>query len=486
MAKQWQACSFREFQADFKVPTIDRDAWTSLFADALDLARYDQTALERSEVAVVSSGSTFGLRLAELRRDFDHWPLVRSNLDAPGWLEALSSDPDSAAADVYFAVSRGFCVLSPEDADSFPQTATDNYRSAEENREAVDKEIARLLQFGFIGLWDEVAAEIGSSAAAPTVTLAIGAFFRKGKVRIVIDGSAPKGRSVNDAMEPPDTVLPNIAMAMAAMTVGGSAWKADFTDAFLQSALHPSSVPLCGIKWGGKVYAYRRLGFGFRSGPSHQQSVTLAVVRALTRRLQTAGLSTAVPPTLDHVYPHLKAVPPCLDRVNALLAFLDDVGGFCSSIDAAWFSFAHYLLLCRDLSLAVAFKPGKTDDPRSVLHYLGFNCHSSAGYISLDDNRLEELRQKMAAISLADSVSVRDILSLAGVLIFCSVVIPLGRTHYRSLFEAVTALGPRPSMRDHVVISPAIRDSIEMWSQLLSLLNGRSAMAPILRATVPG
>ena len=131
MAKQWQACSFREFQADFEVPTIDRDAWTSLFADALDLARYDQTALERSEVAVVSSGSTFGLRLAELRRDFDHWPLVRSNLDAPGWLEALSSDPDSDAADVYFAVSRGFCVLSPEDADSFPQTATDNYRSAE-------------------------------------------------------------------------------------------------------------------------------------------------------------------------------------------------------------------------------------------------------------------------------------------------------------------------------------------------------------------
>ena len=108
MAKQWQACSFREFQADFEVPTIDRDAWTSLFADALDLARYDRTALERSEVAVVSSGSTFGLRLAELRRDFDHWPLVRSNLDTPGWLEALSSDPDSAAADVYFAVSRGF------------------------------------------------------------------------------------------------------------------------------------------------------------------------------------------------------------------------------------------------------------------------------------------------------------------------------------------------------------------------------------------
>ena len=72
--------------------------------------------------------------------------------------------------------------------------------------------------------------------------------------------------------------------------------------------------------------------------------------------------------------------------------------------------------------------------------------------------------------------SVRDILSLAGVLVFCSVVVPLGRTHYRSLFEAVAALGPRASMRDQVVVSAAIRDSIDMWSQLLGLLNARSAL----------
>jgi hypothetical protein len=106
---------------------------------------------------------------------------------------------------------------------------------------------------------------------------------------------------------------------------------------------------------------------------------------------------------------------------------------------------------------------------------LGFNCHSSAGYISLDDSRLAELRQKMSDISLADSVCVRDVLSLAGVLVFCSVVIPLGRTHYKSLFDAVSALGPRPSMRDRVVVSAAIRlcrlsDSIRIVLPISSFL----------------
>eukprot|EP01043_Picozoa_sp_COSAG02_P074253 COSAG02_NODE_14784_length_1236_cov_11.942832_2_plen_96_part_00 len=90
---------------------------------------------------------------------------------------------------------------------------------------------------------------------------------------------------MNDAMEPPPTVLPTIVMAMASMTYKGWGWKADVTDAFLQTCLQPSSVPLCVIEWRGQLFAYTRLGFGFRSGPSHQQSLTLSVVRALPKQL---------------------------------------------------------------------------------------------------------------------------------------------------------------------------------------------------------
>ena len=70
--------------------------------------------------------------------------------------------------------------------------------------------------------------------------------------------------------------------------------------------------------------AFRRLGFGFRSGPSQQQSSTIAVVRALSRRLVAAGLNTANPPAMNHIYPEPRAASHGMHFVNALLAFLDD------------------------------------------------------------------------------------------------------------------------------------------------------------------
>ena len=41
----------------------------------------------------------------------------------------------------YFVISRGFCILPPELAASFPSNDADNYRSAEDNDEEVDAEI---------------------------------------------------------------------------------------------------------------------------------------------------------------------------------------------------------------------------------------------------------------------------------------------------------------------------------------------------------
>lgn len=491
VAQSWSDTPFATFKREFRKPgirglSVDYKAWQEFFKDAFEVSSLDWDTLEATEAEICASASPFGQRLQELRSQHSDWPFVAGNLNLAAWLRVLSEDEAPPAADVYFSLSRGLAVLPPELAQSFPATQTANYQSALEHAEVVDAEVDRLQRLGFLQDWDQALAELGLDPDTPPNVLAIGAVLRKGKVRIVVNASAPRGRSVNDAMEPPPTVLPSIVTAMAAMTHHGWAWKADFTDAFLHTCLHPSSVPLCVIEWKGQLLAYRRLGFGFRSGPSHQQSMTLCVVRALTRRLRRAGVTTATAPSLDHLYPRISAASPNRDRVNALVAFLDDVGCFTSSRATAWYSFAAYLLLCRELSLGVALKQGKTDGPRQLLHYLGFDCDMVNDVISLHTERLEALRAKMEAISLAESVSVREVLSLIGVLVFCSVVIPLGKTHYHALQDAVVALGPRRSMSSLVQVSAAMRDSISMWAKLLSLLNARSARAPILRATVPG
>lgn len=79
--------------------------------------------------------------------------------------------------------------------------------------------------------------------------------------------------------------------------------------------------------------------------------------------------------------------------------------------------------------------------------YLGILCDCKRGIVSLDKERVQELQQKMAAIQIGDSLSVREVQSLIAVLVFCSVVIRLGRVHYNALIDVVAALGPHPRPR---------------------------------------
>ena len=489
-ARFW--CSLRypdflaELGASFDKICFDRDAWSSLFDKALCTDDPDLLKLDAQEVDICSSGSAFGRRLNELRQEHEDWPFIVGNLSISDWLRVLSDDEDPQAADVYFAISRGFTVLPPELAADFKASATKNYGSALENMEAVDAEIFRLKMAGFIGDFHEVLSEMDLDPDTVPNILAIGAVLKKGKVRIVIDGSMPRGSSINDAIDPADTLLPSITMAIAAMTRYGAMWKSDFTDAFLQHVLHPSSVRLCCVEWRGKLYAYRRLGFGFRSGPTFQQSVTICIVRALTRRLRRGGLHTAEPPSVAHKYPHIEAKTSGKHFVNAVLAFLDDVGGFCSAQGPAWFSFCQYLLLCKELSIAVSFKPGKTEPPSSRMIYLGIVCDCQQGIVYLDEDRVRDLQERIANVKISETLTVVELQSLTGILVFCSVVIRLGRLHYHALIDAVTKLGPHPRPSAPVKIKPAIVSNLEMWQQLLQALNFRSARALIDTPRVPG
>ena len=243
-AKFWTALSFSEFVPELgaalrKDPALplNRSAWTKHFADGFDIQELDEDALISAEDAIIASGSAFGVRLQELRLEYEDWPFMVGNLDCAAWLRNLCSDPDPAAANVYFTVTRGFTLLPPHVAATFPRQHMEAYGSALDNAAAVDAELERLLQRNFIDKWDVIAAELGlPPGSSPTMILPIGVVLKKGKTRIIIDGSAGNP-SVNETQEPPDTVLPNMLMAMAAMTNNGFAWCSDYTDAFCQTVV---------------------------------------------------------------------------------------------------------------------------------------------------------------------------------------------------------------------------------------------------------
>ena len=391
-AKLWVRSPFSDFLPELACASdvqLDREAWTKAFDDRKAQPRTPLAALEAAERDCVASGSPFGARLGELRAERADWPFMRSDLRSDAILALLRDDPEPATADVYWSVSRGVSLMSPTEAAAFPSVSVDNYASAHEHSAKVSAEVERLLKHGFIAPWDTVRAELGLPAGArPAATLAIGAVERNGKIRIVIDGSAPRGRSVNDSIDPAATVLPSITLAMLAMSQHGLSWRADLEDAFLQSALAAHSVPLSAIRWKGTLYGYRRLGFGFKSGPTHQQSLSVAVLRAVVRRLRSNGLFAAAVAGCDQKYPDTVPRHNSKTRhaVLGMPAFLDDFAGFSTTSAAAWYSFATFLVTALEINLRVSFKPGKTESPASTMEYLGSYCSYSLAASSIFKN----------------------------------------------------------------------------------------------------
>ena len=120
-----------------------------------------------------------------------------------------------------------------------------------DERPAVEIELLRLLDKGILGEWSVVRDELNLAPDSdPQMVLALGVVFRKGKTRLIIDGSAGDP-SINSLQVPPDTVLPDIFVTMLAMSMYGYGWKADYEDSFCQHVLELSSQRICAIKWTG-------------------------------------------------------------------------------------------------------------------------------------------------------------------------------------------------------------------------------------------
>ena len=488
LARFWVSRPFSDFLPETADPSLKRAAWQHAFESASAVSSSSSSTLEAEE-RILNLTSPFATRLRHLRTQHHDWPFMASGFNSPALLDLLHDDTDPASADAYWSVTRGVSLLPPECAASRPRTQVDNYASATEHAARVTAELDRLTKRGFVAPWSQICLENGwPPDRAPNAILAIGAVERNGKIRITYDGSAPRGRSVNDAMVPEPTVLPSITYAMSAMSHLGLQWRSDLEDAFLQSALAEHSIPLSAIRWNGKLLAYRRLGFGFKKGPTHQQSLSLAILRGVVRRLRARGLFVGpvaagdqVPPALPH-----KTIKRKRHAVTTIPCFLDDFAGFATTRHAAWYSFALFLLTCVSIGLRVSMKPGKTEAPAARMTYLGFEIDSGRMVIFLDDARVNRIRATLQSLVGRPHCRLGELLSLIGTLVFCATVIRLGKTHYRPLINLTVQQKRSYQPRRLIPLSSAAREAILMWDKLLRTLNVRSACTVISRRRVPG
>ena len=481
------------------VGCVDDYDVAALFApsDDDDWREQDLRAHER-RVLAARRQPAFCDRLAELLAEHPTLPLVRSAARLHWWLDELAQDPEAEAASYYFTLSRGFFLL-PLGTD-FPRYWGSNYASCNAATAEIDREFARICAKKIIAPWHIVAAEAGlSHLERPDNIMSISVVLKRGKTRVVIDASRPDGASLNDLADLPPTRLANIFMAMRAFCRTGQFWLADEEDAFYQSPLSYDSRRLAGICWRGQIYAFRRSFFGFKAAPHLQQTQSIALIRITTRRLRRRGLPCGDPPGWDLCW--ASANPDTVttarrgertdeqpegrgadvynrggshhsDALVTILGYLDDFWGSASTPRSAAFSFLHFLAVCH--AAGIRLKPSKVVPPTRRGLYLGVWCDLDNMTVSIDSDRVADLTDKLLRLLALDSVTVGDLMSVVGVLVFCAIIIPAARCFYRRLLDALRVDNARRHRFRRLRWTPGMREDVELWLQILRRYNGRA------------
>lgn len=420
---------------------------------------------------------------------------------------AATEDPDlgmaRTAAHVYLSLRSGFDVLPPGTPVHCP-TDTANYRSVEDNIDAVRAEMARLLAAGHLVTFAEAQRRFPSlrRLSQPEHIMALGAVVKRRpdgtlKTRMVVDPSRataatpphPLALSLNDHLAElnliPPTRLPTVHQAARALSRNCYAFRCDAVDAYMQTKHSVDSLRLVGVRFEGTVYVYNSCCFGLAHMPSYQQTLAVLVSRIVMRRWADRGLDVGPKPS----YQHSQEWPTPGDGKVHLLAYIDDwLAINFPSQQTADIAYKIFLDTAAELGLQLQYAESKTVPPANTgTEFLGVILSPRSMTLSLSAERISRMEHDLASLQMANSCNVGELQRLVGVYSFAVVVFSLCRPYLRQLLNVLRSLGPRPSRFRRVTLTPEARADIEMWLRILRVmqLNSRPVRGvPLHRSTM--
>ena len=232
---------------------------------------------------------------------------------------------------------------------------------------------------------------------------------KSGKWRLIIDLSAPEGRSVNDGIEPELCSLSYVNVDEAAVAIrkagrGAFLAKVDIKQAYRIVPVHPEDRPLLGMVWEGALFVDAALPFGLRSAPK----IFTALADALEWLARQEG-------------------------VESLMHYLDDYLLIAKTEEEC--RDALHKLLCLFGRLKVPVAPEKLEGPGTMLRFLGIEINTKEMSLWLPAEKLAELRLLVANWLGRKCCTVRELESLVGKLQHASKVVRPGRTFLRRMFK---------------------------------------------------
>ena len=266
-----------------------------------------------------------------------------------------------------------------------------------------------------------------------------------GRFRLIVDLSAPRGDSVNDAINPEHCSLHYISVREAAKMValcgpGTLLAKLDLKSAYRQVPVHPADQHLLGIQWQGDTFVDKALPFGLRSAPI----IFTAVADGLAWAFQQEGI------------------------IN-VIHYLDDFLLWARAGEDLSTPLQLAIALCDQLGLPTA--PEKVEGPSSVLTFLGIVIDTNRQELRLPQAKLYKLRQRLDWFSGRRNATRHQLESLVGLLNHAASVIPPGRLFTNHLLD-VLKIRREPHQR--VRLTSGCRADISWWTLLAPAWNGVS------------
>ena len=216
----------------------------------------------------------------------------------------------------------------------------------------------------------------------------------------------------------------------------------DFSDAYFHIPIHPRSRKYLGFFLNSKAYQFTALPFGLATAPLEFTKVVKEV------KLMAQARGIRIHQYLDWL---LRAPDPgtCQQNTQTLLA------------------------LCRELGWVVNMKKSELV-PQQIFNFVGYRFDLLTGRVLPTLERWETLRAKLLFVKSKDSCTVRQLMSLIGLLTATEKQVWLGRLHMRPIQWHLKKHWHVPEILDkEIPVPPTLHPHLDWWLEERNVLRGQ-------------
>jgi len=221
--------------------------------------------------------------------------------------------------------------------------------------------------------------------------------------------------------------------------------KTDIESAFRLLPVHPEDFQLLGIQLNGKFNVDKALPMGTSYSPAHFER--------FSSFLEWVAIREA----------------PSIKIVHYMDDYLIISSKMASGSQSCQALLEKFKEICATLGVPLA--PDKTIGPASKLTFLGLQIDSVVQTVSVPQNKLEKITEKVQAAMQAKELSLKEIQSLIGSLSFICKAISPGRAFLRRLINLTCGI---KSAYYKIKLSKGAQADLRMWLTFLQHFNGTS------------